>query len=327
MLRMDWLGIAHWRRPRLRAACEAHSLRPRPRFSSSLISMTARCARALIAFALILGLASGCAGTALAPSLDTGARSDSMSADRGSALPVYLKGIGGKGYPSLAPLLRPITPAVVNISVDSETRLEEHPFLRDPAFRRFLERFDLPLPESVQRQRTQSAGSGVIIDAKRGYVLTNAHVIRDATEITVTLKDRRSFRATLIGSDASADTAVLRIPPVRVPALRFGDSSALEVGDFVVAIGNPFGIGQTVTSGIVSAVGRGGIAGDTLGGLIQTDASINPGNSGGPLVNLAGEVVGINTALIGPSGGNVGIGFSVPSNRVQRAMRRIIGQR
>ncbi|WP_201221159.1 trypsin-like peptidase domain-containing protein [Halochromatium roseum] len=288
--------------------------------------MTARCARALIAFALILGLASGCAGTALAP-LDTGTRSDSASADRGGALPAYLKGIGSKGYPSLAPLLRPITPAVVNISVDSETRLEEHPFLRDPAFRRFLERFDLPLPESGQRQRTQSAGSGVIIDAKRGYVLTNAHVIRDATEITVTLKDRRSFRATLIGSDASADTAVLKIPPVRAPALRFGDSSALEVGDFVVAIGNPFGIGQTVTSGIVSAVGRGGIAGDTLGGLIQTDASINPGNSGGPLVNLAGEVVGINTALIGPSGGNVGIGFSVPSNRVQRAMRRIIDQR
>jgi serine protease DegQ len=157
--------------------------------------------------------------------------------------------------------------------------------------------------------------------------LTNAHVIRDATAITVTLKDRRSFRATLVGSDASADTAVLRIKPVRAPALRFGDSSALEVGDFVVAIGNPFGIGQTVTSGIVSAVGRGGIAGDTLGGLIQTDASINPGNSGGPLVNLAGEVIGINTALIGPAGGNVGIGFSVPSNRVQRAVRQIIGQR
>ncbi len=326
MLRMDWLGFAGRRRQRFRAACVAQPLRLRPAYSLSLISTAAIHARALTWFALILGLASGCAGTALVPPLDMGARSDSASADRGSALPVYLKGIGGKGYPSLAPLLRPITPAVVNISVDSETRLDEHPFLRDPAFRRFLERFNLPLPESAQRQRTQSAGSGVIIDARRGYVLTNAHVIRDASEITVTLKDRRSFRATLVGSDASADTAVLRIPPVRTPALRFGDSSALEVGDFVVAIGNPFGIGQTVTSGIVSAVGRGGIAGDTLGGLIQTDASINPGNSGGPLVNLAGEVVGINTALIGPSGGNVGIGFSVPSNRVQRAMRSIIGR-
>lgn len=279
------------------------------------------------AFMLVLGLLSGCASTVITPPLDSGSQRDEGATGQRSALPVYLKGIGGKGYPSLAPLLRPITPAVVNISVDSETLLEEHPFLRDPAFRRFLERFDLALPESMQRQRTQSVGSGVIIDAARGYVLTNAHVIRDASEITVTLKDRRSFQATLIGSDASADTAVLRIPAVSAPALRFGNSSALEVGDFVVAIGNPFGIGQTVTSGIVSAVGRGGIAGDTLGGLIQTDASINPGNSGGPLVNLAGEVVGINTALIGPSGGNVGIGFSVPSNRVERAMRRIIARR
>ncbi|WP_462321108.1 trypsin-like peptidase domain-containing protein [Halochromatium sp.] len=283
----------------------------------------------LLTALLVLGLLSGCASTAVVAPLDgtsPGERTEA-DADSGAALPIYLKGIGGKGYPSLAPLLRPITPAVVNISVDSETLLEEHPFLRDPAFRRFLERFDLPLPQSMQRQRTQSVGSGVIIDAGRGYVLTNAHVIRDASEITVTLKDQRSFRATLIGSDASADISVLRIPSVSAPALRFGDSSALEVGDFVVAIGNPFGIGQTVTSGIVSAVGRGGIAGDTLGGLIQTDASINPGNSGGPLVNLAGEVVGINTALIGPSGGNVGIGFSVPSNRVQRAMNRIIGRR
>ena len=280
-----------------------------------------------LSFVLVLGLAGGCASTAVVAPLYSGSDQHPKAADQGDPQPVYLKGLGGKGYPSLAPLLRPITPAVVNISVDSETRLEEHPFLRDPAFRRFLERFDLPLPESMQRQRTQSVGSGVIIDAARGYVLTNAHVIRDASEITVTLKDRSSFRATLIGSDVSADTAVLQIPPVSAPALRFGDSSALEVGDFVVAIGNPFGIGQTVTSGIVSAVGRGGIAGDTLGGLIQTDASINPGNSGGPLVNLAGEVVGINTALIGPSGGNVGIGFSVPSNRVQRAMHRIIGRR
>jgi serine protease DegQ len=227
----------------------------------------------------------------------------------------------------LAPLLRPITPAVVNISVKSKHHLEEHPFLRDPAFRRFLERFDLPSPQPMEREEAQSVGSGVIIDARRGHVLTNAHLIRDASEITVTLKDRRNFRARLLGKDERADIAVLQIPAVRAPQLRFGDSSALEVGDFVIAIGNPFGIGQTVTSGIVSAVGRGGIAGDTLGDLIQTDASINPGNSGGPLVDLAGEVVGINTALIGPSGGNVGIGFSVPSNRVERAMKRILARR
>ena len=327
MLRSDWrAGV---RSPRLRLVA---ARTPRPLRRESLLSVCLAAApmvtlaRLAAGSALILGLASGCAATST-PVVDSGSQRAVESADPSSAPPVYLKGVGSKGYPSLAPLLRSITPAVVNISVDSETRLEQHPFLRDPAFRRFLERFDLSLPESMQRQRTQSVGSGVIIDAARGYVLTNAHVIRDATAITVTLKDRRSFRATLIGSDASADTAVLRIRPVKAPALRFGDSSALEVGDFVVAIGNPFGIGQTVTSGIVSAVGRGSVAGNTLGELIQTDASINPGNSGGPLVNLAGEVVGINTALIGPTGGNVGIGFSVPSNRVQRAMRKIIGRR
>lgn len=289
--------------------------------------MTAALARVRVLLALISALLLAACGTAsVGPATDAVPAPGTEVGAQSPAAPLYLKSIRGRGYPSLAPLLRPITPSVVNISVESETRLEEHPFLRDPAFRRFLERFDLPLPPSLQRQRSQSVGSGVIVDAARGLVLTNAHVIRDATAITVTLEDQQSFSATLIGADPSADIAVLRIPPVRAPALRFGDSSKLEVGDFVVAIGNPFGIGQTVTSGIISAVGRGGIAGDSLGGLIQTDASINPGNSGGPLVNLAGEVVGINTALIGPAGGNVGIGFSVPSNRVERAMRGIIGR-
>lgn len=229
-----------------------------------------------------------------------------------------------RGYPSLAPLLREVTPAVVNVSVVSQVALGEHPFLRDPDFRRFLERFNLEVPDPDETQQRQSIGSGLIIDGARGFVLTNAHVTEDAREITVTLKDRRSFTARLIGRDPGTDIAVLRIAPIEAPTLRFGDSEALEVGDFVLAIGNPFGLGQTVTSGIVSAVGRGGIAGNTLGALIQTDASINPGNSGGPLINLAGEVVGINTALIGPTGGNVGIGFAVPSNRVRRAMERIL---
>lgn len=232
----------------------------------------------------------------------------------------------GRGYPSLAPLLKDITPAVVNVSVLSHVAVDDHPFLRDPDFRRFLERFDLPLPDTSEEQELTSVGSGLIVDAGAGLVLTNAHLLEDASDITVTLKNRRSYHARLLGSDDTTDIAVLRIPGVQAPKLRFGNSDDLEVGDFVIAIGNPFGLGQTVTSGIVSAVGRGGIAGDTLGGLIQTDASINPGNSGGPLINLAGEIVGINTALIGPSGGNVGIGFSVPGNRVQRAMNGIIGR-
>jgi S1-C subfamily serine protease len=235
---------------------------------------------------------------------------------------LYRKADGG--YPSLAPLLQRVTPAVVNVAVVADVRLEDHPFLTDPAFRRFLEQFDIEPPDPGELRRRQSVGSGVIIDARRGLVLTNAHVIEDARDITVTLKDRRSFKARLIGRDTGTDIAVLRIMPVDAPSLSFADSSRLEVGDFVLAIGNPFGLGQTVTSGIVSAVGRTGIADDSLGELIQTDASINPGNSGGPLIDLAGRIVGLNTALIGPSGGNVGIGFAVPGNRVQRAMRRIV---
>jgi serine protease DegQ len=231
----------------------------------------------------------------------------------------------GSGYPTLAPLLRRITPAVVNVSVESSIAPEDNPLFRDPVFRHFLEMFDLPFPEESTNGRRQSVGSGFIVDAGRGYVLTNRHVIEDAQSITVTLKDRRSYRAQLVGSDSIADIAVLRISPIPagLQALEFGNSNDLEVGDFVLAIGNPFGIGQTVTSGIVSALGRQGIGGE-MGDLIQTDASINPGNSGGPLVNLGGRVVGINTALIGPAGGNVGIGFATPSNRVRSAMNRVL---
>ncbi len=220
------------------------------------------------------------------------------------------------GVPTLAPLVAQVTPAVVNIAVITRAPEENHPLARDPFFRRF---FGL---RSAEPQ--VSAGSGVIVDARAGYVLTNHHVIKEATEVYVTLKDNRRFPARLIGSDAGTDIALLAIAPEGLSELRFGDSDALQVGDFVLAIGNPFGIGQTVTSGIVSALGRSGLLPEGFEDFIQTDASINPGNSGGALINLKGELIGINTAIIGPSGGNVGIGFAVPTSIARAVMAQLI---
>jgi Do/DeqQ family serine protease len=218
---------------------------------------------------------------------------------------------------TLAPMLKEVTPAVVNIAVLTRSPLENNPLYQDPFFRRF---FNLP-----EKPRPQvSAGSGVIVDAGKGYVLTNHHVIKEATQVVVTLKDRRQFEAKLVGSDPGTDIAVLQIEAPKLTAIKLGDSDALEVGDFVVAIGNPFGLGQTVTSGIVSALGRSGLDIEGYEDFIQTDASINPGNSGGALVNLEGELVGINTAIIGPAGGNVGIGFAVPVNMAQAVMNQIL---
>jgi serine protease Do/serine protease DegQ len=219
--------------------------------------------------------------------------------------------------PSLAPLLAGVTPAVVNIAVLSASPEEDNPLMQDPFYRRFFGLPDRPEPQL-------SAGSGVIVDALKGYVLTNHHVIRGAREVVVTLKDQRQFQAKILGSDAGTDVALLKIDPDNLKALPFGDSEALDVGDYVLAIGNPFGIGQTVTSGIVSALGRTGLNMEGYEDFIQTDAAINPGNSGGALVNLKGELVGINTAIIGPSGSNVGIGFAVPSAMVRAVMTQLV---
>jgi Do/DeqQ family serine protease len=222
------------------------------------------------------------------------------------------------GVPTLAPLLQEVTPAVVNISVQSRSAIEDNPLFRDPFFRRF---FNIPDQAAPQER---SAGSGVIVDAGRGYVVTNYHVIKDAQQVTVTLKDMRQFPAKLVGSDPGTDIALLKIEAKNLQSLRLGDSDLLNVGDFVVAIGNPFGLGQTVTSGIVSALGRSGLDLEGYEDFIQTDASINPGNSGGALINLKGELVGINTAIIGPSGANVGIGFAVPSAMVKAVLDQIV---
>jgi len=223
-----------------------------------------------------------------------------------------------RGLPTLAPMLKQVTPAVVNISVLTRAPMEENPLFRDPLFRRF---FNIP---DTPAQGEQSTGSGVIVDRAHGYVLTNNHVIDNAQQIVVTLKDRRTFKARLVGTDPGTDIAVLKIDAHDLTELKFGDSDAMNVGDFVVAIGNPFGIGQTVTSGIVSALGRTGLGIEGYEDFIQTDASINPGNSGGALVNLAGQLIGINTAIIGPSGSSAGIGFAVPSNMARSVMAQII---
>ena len=221
--------------------------------------------------------------------------------------------------PSMAPLLEQVTPAVVNISVTGSVRVRTNPMLEDPFFRRF---FNIPeQPRSIPRQ---SAGSGVIVDARKGYVLTNHHVIDGADRIEVTLQDRRRIEAELIGSDEGTDIALLKIDADDLTALPLGDSKQVRVGDFVLAIGNPFGLGQTVTSGIVSALGRTGINADGYEDFIQTDASINPGNSGGALIDIDGDLIGINTAIIAPSGGNVGIGFAVPVEMAAAVMNQIL---
>ena len=220
--------------------------------------------------------------------------------------------------PTLAPMLEQATPAVVNIATEGTVTLRPNPLFNDPFFRRFFD-----LPKQPRERRTQSSGSGVVVDAAKGYIITNHHVIEAADNITVTLNDGRQFDADIIGSDPGADVAVIQISANNLAALPMANSDTLRVGDFVVAIGNPFGLGQTVTSGIVSALGRSGL-GQGYEDFIQTDASINPGNSGGALVNLRGELVGINTAILAPGGGNVGINFAIPANMVANLMDQLV---
>jgi Do/DeqQ family serine protease len=226
--------------------------------------------------------------------------------------------------PSLAPMVKRVSPAVVNIATRGtikEKAGQRNPLLDDPFFRRF---FDVP-PDARPRERQfQSAGSGVIVDAKNGYIITNHHVVENASEITITLLDNRSFSAKVVGTDEGADVAVLQAKQPNLTAITLGDSAKLEVGDYVVAIGNPFGLQHTVTAGIVSALGRTGINPDSYEDFIQTDASINPGNSGGALVNLRGELVGVNSAILSGSGGNIGIGFAIPVNLVKNVMDQLI---
>jgi serine protease DegQ len=216
--------------------------------------------------------------------------------------------VSGMPMPSLAPMLKRVLPAVVSVTSTQRVRVNT-PFGDDPVFRRM---FGIP-----QERIAQSLGSGVIVDAKRGLVLTNNHVIEDADEVSVNLADGRTLKAEFVGSDPDTDVALMRISAPGLVAIPVADSNLLQIGDFVVAVGNPFGVGQTVTSGIVSAVGRNNLPGAGFQNFIQTDASINPGNSGGALVNLNGELVGINTASYNPRGsmaGNIGLGFAIPSN-------------
>lgn len=240
-----------------------------------------------------------------------------LSAATWAALPAL---VNDEELPSLAPLVERVSPAVVNIRVSQTVNTGGH--FGDEAFRRF---FGLPdIPGGGGQREVASAGSGVIVDAENGYILTNHHVVDQADQIQISTIDGEVFDAEIVGSDAATDIAVIKVDASGLTDMPIGDSESVRVGDFVLAIGNPFGLGHTVTSGIVSALGRSGISRDGYEDFIQTDASINPGNSGGALVNLRGELVGINSAIISRTGGNVGIGFAVPTEIASSIMRQIL---
>ena len=252
-----------------------------------------------------------------------------LAAMRGGALLAALC-VGGHAFaqasparelPTLAPMLETITPAIVNIAVTTNVEERGGGSAQDELLRRF---FDFEGPPGRGDREIEGAGSGVIVDARNGYILTNHHVIANADKITVTLLENRSFIAHVVGTDEGSDLAVLKVDAANLTSIPFGDSTSLRVGDYVVAIGNPFGFTNSVTSGIVSALGRSGLNSGSFEDFIQTDASINPGNSGGALVNLKGELVGINSAIISRTGGNVGIGFAIPVNMARAIMDQLV---
>ena len=284
--------------------------------------MTAmRPATTLLALALAAAFG-GFAAIALQQSLQVPAQAQPSTAAAVPAAAALPTAVAGTPLPSLAPMLKRVLPAVVSVHSEQRVRIN-NPFANDPMFRRMF-------PNIPQERINQSLGSGVIVNAQQGLILTNHHVIEGADKVSVTLSDGRTMQAEFVGSDPDTDIALMRIPvPKDAPltAIPLADSSRLQVGDFVVAVGNPFGIGQTVTSGIVSAVGRSGLQGLGYQNFIQTDASINPGNSGGALVNLDGQLVGINTASFNPRGsmaGNIGLGFAIPSNLAGDVMRQLV---
>ncbi|OAN16624.1 serine endoprotease DegQ [Photobacterium jeanii] len=234
-----------------------------------------------------------------------------------AALPLT---VNNQQMPSLAPMLEQVTPAVVSIAIEGKHVSRQ----RVPESFRFFFGPDFPT-EQVREQPFRGLGSGVVVDAKKGYVVTNHHVIEGADTILVQLSDGREVNAELIGSDKMSDIALLKLEDAdNLTEIKIADSDSLRVGDFAVAIGNPFGLGQTVTSGIISALGRSGLNIENFENFIQTDAAINSGNSGGALVNLNGELIGINTAILGPNGGNVGIGFAIPANMVKSLSEQIL---
>jgi Do/DeqQ family serine protease len=262
----------------------------------------------------------GFAATAMRDALEAPAAAAPAAAPAVPATAALPAAVGTTPLPSLAPMLARVTPAVVSVHTKQRVRVGVGPFANDPVFRRMF-------PELTQERINESLGSGVIVDAARGLIVTNHHVIEGADEVSVTLDDGRTFTAEFVGSDPDTDVAVMRIKASNLQAVPLADSSRLKVGDFVVAVGNPFGIGQTVTSGIVSAVGRSGLRGLGYQNFIQTDASINPGNSGGALVNLNGELVGINTASFNPRGsmaGNIGLGFAIPTSIARSVMDQLV---